>query len=617
MLLSGKDIHKTILQASNFRKTGKDLVICTDMPSNEFLHRHPNCYYVLFNEDLVFDHRIENTWHHPYSAYISESDYKETRDEANRIWHKFTASTSDRSIYFYRYVYYNHLVPILFVKGVLQKLLRLSFERVYLSESFKNASDISLNLWQPDTYNEKFIEWSIYPLVKEILAASRQKPFHYSVGDNNSHFQNRKRQLIWRSLINAVETSINLASMLIDVTFKPSLFNNCYDAGTKSKRVLIIAQTRKSAHLISNLRSQKISYQRLTVGAFYKLALGNSEIKSNPQYYINSPNNRPLDCLNEWINSSHDLHLQALPAALSKILDNYANVIITDNETDPILYYLNSSISVSTSNHIVVIPEGAMSNYHQNTEDVFMLFNHKRMLRCFIGSDEKEQSKLALSPHLMSSNLCETYVCGYNTSLKYSRALGRIIKAFLNLFGALRGKIIIYYNVPYLEKDSFLPRIYKLPKYQKYRHIIELLSSLPSSQFLFISSIRGAEPAVHLPQFKKICFSNLHWSILASIADLSIVSDSSIGPEIMLNGKPVLKWLPSPMITNDIFAYLDVLPSSVYRKVTNYSELLEAIEKMAVPLTTNLKCQDAIQEYIQQPRYHDLTRRIRTLVDSI
>lgn len=605
---------KSCKDTSSRNKVTQDLIICTEIPSDEFLASNTEAYYVLFDEDLMFDQRMKVHKHDPYSEFINELDYSKIRDESNRIWDCFTASVNNSNIFFYRYNYFNHLVPILFINNVIQKLLSMNFRRVWCSASFKSKRDIYLDLWQPDLFNQSFIEWSIYAITTDTLQALSQKPCHYAVNVKNNHTQKKKTQLILPYVINLVETSTNIVAMLLDNIFKPSFLNNKYSSRKNTKKVLIIAQPRKSAHLVSNMRKQHISYQRLSSQDFSELVLVNSGIEICLRFSIDSHINKPIDHLNDWINRSCLLHSQTLPTAFNRIFEQYANVFITDDETNPISYHLSKAISRFPGKYIVVIPEGAMSNFHQNKEDVFMLPNHKSMLRCFLGNDDLETNKVLSSPTSMVTNLFDSYICGYNTSLRFANIFGRIIKSIVKAAGVYHNKIIIYYNTPYIESHSFVPRMYCMPKHRKYKHMIELLSVLPSSRFLFICSVRGAEPALGLSQFKRIYFSNLHWSILASIADLSIVSDSSIGPEIMLIDKPVISWLPSPLITNDMFAYLDSLPPGLYRSVTSSFELLEAVSQMAFAQWTNPKFQDSIREFVQTPRYEELSHKIKSLI---
>ena len=581
-------------------ETSAHVVLCLTRPSRVASERFQKCKFIYIDGSIPFTNKQSVPNGTCLGEFLSKDEYKSIDDKISRQWHSLCSSANDATepeIRHIKYVYIKHLTPIAIFERSLELALKTyNPQRItFLESGSSQINRASLNTLYPHDLESSFIEWAAKKTISRLAKRQGARIDFYIDSNNFARSSNS------RSLINSnAEYLINILGRLSNYTYRAilELISNFTIKRTQKnrKRILLITQKPKSFQLRCFLKGIGIPFKNMSLEEFYCF-LGIEEASNKPEYQLQLPKDKdnilPDIFLKDWMIQMTKNQERFCRTAFKRYFRMFDSPLMTDAEHSAIVNRLSQEINAYPGWIICSLPEGGMSNFSQTDASHSVFEDHQSLVRGF-GS-QIEESDFS-SCHQAKG---ENFICGYGTALSSCHLLAPLVRRFITLKHFQRkNKKIAYVNAPFIYPYWWTSRTTHEPVHNKYRAMYDLIGQLLLGDYLIVASARGCTPNFMELFSDRIYFSNLNWSILASASDICIVSDSSIGPEILNLSRPVLKWTPDYFVSLDPFYYLTELGVKNFKEVKNVEEILPSADELIQKL-----CAQREGPHLNEPNY--------------
>jgi hypothetical protein len=563
----------------NMNQSSSHLVLSWVTPSQISLERYRECQFVFVNGNIAFSKNLIPLQGMFLGQFLSDDDYKVIDRSVSEMWDLFCIGEQARcipDINCFKYIYANHLTPLLIFQQSLHNMLhscRPDKVTILGMNPFHSPLCI-INTLHPKDVEPHFVEWASSRIL--VNSIKNYGATILSCADDGRALQHPflKTSFAWciERLVNVFSRRADdfqrLFQRLVESVNSVTVLNSSTDI----KKVLLITQPRKSVHLRHFLKMNRVNFVEMSLAefcAFLKIDV----CANNPEYQLNLPDSSldscPISFLEQWMLRVAFNQSKYCEYAFNRYFTRFRSPLITDAEYSSIVNLLSQKISRIEGWKICSIPEGASNNFTQTYYSRFFFEEHSNLIRGFCSQKEL----IDFNEHYFITD--RHFVCGYSTSVNSCRYLAPVIR-FLLLSTIAQSKLrkIAYINVPFLYSQWWSYRATHEPIHNKYRSMIDLIKQLSLDNYFIVASVRGCTRRFMESFDNIIYFSSLHWSILARVADICFVYDSSIGPEILNLSRPVVKWRPEYYVSVDMFSYLNDLVISNYQEVTDSGQIL-------------------------------------------
>ena len=479
-----------------------------------------------------------------YSDFISSNDHKYAKRLLENEWAARRESAHTPGLHYYEYAFSLYYTPCIFWEIAIRKAIgHFQPAKILVPDTVLKPKMVRL----PE--DPLLDEESIIRLLRAIVLHRCTATCAETLPRGGIYKRNRKKSL--RSTIRLVRPGRVLTKLLLSAELLPgylSYFPVQVDKSQKStKPLLIVAQALKARKLTNDLRLEKIKFDLLSYSELYEKIDALLSDRSEFEFRICVPErNDPGEILAEWLGTLSNYHDRVLDPCIPLLLAPYNKLFITDGDHCPVIRRIDNYIKSQANMWTCTIPEGGFDMYQYAGLEVFRLKDHDRLLRCTIS----ERSMQHASD--MWGSRARKLVIGYETRLKASGFIGRFVHRLLLALRITRGKPIIFYDYPYRShSDLGICRTNCSAYAEVIRNIQAMCEYLALHEYLVLTNAqRGAEIRPFAgPRF---IVSTLHWSLLASVADIVISTDSSIISECLNIQRPVVVWNPDTKRTNPL-----------------------------------------------------------------
>lgn len=563
--------------------------------------------HIFFDESLSLDSDLAQIKGIPFGEFLEEEDYEDARKLVNARWDELLKLKKSKALSYYAYIYFNHAFPIVFWRLAIERIIsKYNPDTVSVYYSLIANAAPRLEGWLVEHLDQHFLHWQLKELILSRFSELVDIRI-YPVNESLSDAQECKRSYL---LPHSVEFTINKLLTLIEEggyllrNYRNSLRRLVRRRDYKENPIAVIGQYGKFKGLLHGLASKGLFVRKATYEELWEM-LDASSLRNRDDFRFDiSTSDYSEDLLKiteDWICftcTNHDQHIHVL---VERFFAIFSSPLITDGEHDPLIHRLINQIELRDGWLAYMMPEGSAGIFLQKRGNSVSVTNAS-LVRAF-------NSALDLKAFNSRERKCvRSYVCGYGTSLRMSNIASLFGKVYLCLLGRKWRKTVIFYNLPHLYQGlSPLHRPLNLSLSRKYLDVADFLDSIDESKYTVIASTRGSVNAEHIPGSEKITFSHLHWSILAQIANICVFSDSSIGPEIINMGKPVIKWRPRTT-SDDPYWYLDELENyGIYARASTGEVLNDRMaELLRIRLDKNYPRTCISTQCLAQPNYSKL-----------
>lgn len=574
----------------------KVLVLCAELPDLRSIQNPKACHFILFRAELSLNSMFKEFSYETLDTFIEIKDYDQVRKQLDKEWQDFLKNNlSLPNLHHYHYHFSNNRTSVLFWQIFLEKIItKYRPELIYLPDNMSQPGILEL-CDEPSTKSFfKFLNWALRQSILLYSIQSGLNIVYYREVSNllNKQYQKRKYlDILFNRFLALWEKKSHYLSKL-----------TCLNNGG-IKPLLLVTQKPKAAQLLNAFVKNKIkyklsTYEKLKLELYKYSGLSRSRFTFRFQY---DQKTSTIDPLEKWLVSICRFHDSILDSNIHQLLDKYQSPFITDGQHDPMIRRVSDYISKTDNWLICTIPEGGLSFFSMEKNEIFLFRDHNNLVHC-LGS-EHDQEVYNRIDHASTS-----IVCGYNTAYQNSAFYGHILRKFLKWFCGARGKTIVFYDHhPFYNRDMGIVRTNAVDESRMYAGIRSLLRNLNTSDFYILTSTRGHYPKFSLLSGGKVYVSGLHFSILVQCADILISGQSSIILETLNLSKPVMCWHPFDEVPNH-FSFLNHVESNVYRPVSKEEDILKTTNFL---LTATQNEFYKYKKYLADPNYIGLIKIIQ------
>jgi hypothetical protein len=572
--------------------TNDHLVICTGIPILKTIPDPADCLFVLSNAEVLLRGELEQYPCVSLEDFLDPQDYDQVRHDLAEEWDVILQRYNSHTLlanYFFNFS--NCRTATLFWSRQLKRLFDwYKPKTIWLSKKILDKEPILLGD-DGDSFR-KFLAWAFQELLINASELQGCDIKYYEESFNTtkdiSNDKNLRNEII-ENFISRLICVIDKASHLTAKVLGNHL--------PSDKPILIVAQISKIHRLIDCLVKNKKPYRVFTYNQARNMLF---TIAGCPDAQFSFSINPFYDSsisltLENWLCSLSRFHETITDNAIASFLDKFNSPIITDGEHDPIVARINQFIAKEQSRKIFTIPEGGLNFFSFAKSERYHLPDHNNLVR-FLSSP----FDLQLCLKQENSHQCAK-VCGYGTSLRYSRFYGDILRLFLRLFKARGKRIIFYDHAPFDKEYIGIYRTNARPEKLMHSEVRSITDVFDRSLYHVITSNRGM-----ISKFKHSCqgsvsITRLHWSVLAWCADVVISRESTILLECLKLGRPVVFCDPYPDYPA-VYEYLKKVTSNGYRFVSDPGLVVHAVEQ----LMTEPPNQSLFDYYMSDPHYAEM-----------
>lgn len=553
-----------------------DLAFCIDKPDQGEFPTPANLVLISRNAKLLLDPNYEKYRFAAVDELISLCDHEKLRNELTEEWSNFQLFASVPTVQHYEYWFSITANSLLYWRHLIRNsLINYCPKIVYLPENcFAKPSQIS-------SYSE-FLKWGTYQILKEETKAYNIKLFRETPIKNTKGYHE-----YFSFRFDVVLDLIHLFSKLPQV-----LFARITHELKKSKDVIIICQPAKVAGLIRALRQKKVNLTVTNVPEIVGRSNLYGEISDNPILF--SGDETAIFAMQTYFRRFIDNVSLSYPQ-LRKFAETDGQLLLTDHETDPYILFLVDEF-LRNSKKVAFIPEG--TQHHNEATMRFFGYGHyikPGITKMVLANSEyhfwKSQgidNELIVTGYLGNTFIFNKTVYFFTKLLFFIRQL---VKGYLH-------KKVIFLPIE-ISSDLAGMHLGTTSTHQQIKLFEEFLSKVDFRKYTILAKARDLDMLIKLRMKYNgldILFTNhLAWQIQAEIADVVVVTNTSIGIESAALNKPLLIWN-----NTDLPSYADNVANidhNVIRKVVNSKDLPQTLELL---LQNRSKSSTAINYFFER-----------------
>lgn len=566
----------------------RNLYLVTDaLDVSALIHRDDSIYiYFDSNAFICSDSLIGQKFH--YSDFLSKSDHNEIDTMFRSYLSSFVSRYIDLNPNDFAFQLSFLVFPVFFWERALANIFKeINPSFIFVSNKCLTEEVLCLGSDLFGDSRKSFSEWSLrYCIDCVFKETSRHKEYYkYDDSSRSEPVLVPKAQRIiafCEKTINKLVSSIGSSSSVMSFL---CVYTSAVLFREEFRPILVSVQPGKVRRLRQLLWKQGRRIHNISPDELFRIIsseYGGAPASFSFSHHINNADVHPTALASLWFGALIKYYRQYIEPGIYDFMQAYRGEFITDASHHPIVHAISREIKRNKGWHISVLPEGGVNAYEQpKTERDLLLIEPHQNLTQYVSSRDVYNTILNMRP-------ChpDIRILGYDTTLPGSKIIGLAIRillqSYFRFFKCSRAQKIIFLEPAYVDSADFgISR----PSLISYAHMAKesdsLVQNVNFQDFIVIGNCRNKAHFCSL-RLPHLIHSRLHWSFLASAADVLITRDSSLALESLVNLKiPVLIWNNSNISFSNYKRVANRVGSSpVFSYVTNESHLQSCLSKL-------------------------------------
>ena len=469
------------------------------------------------------------------SIDITRNRFDDIANQVDRDWQRWLGNRADDKMRgYFSYIFYTTRTPIVHWRMSIALALELfNPTEVYLyGDGGAKTDEISSR--------DEFLRWARQAIVHEaaphVVRVSASCPRKVGLLSRVERIRpDRSLDFLW-----ALNTKVRKVIRGLGARYLRRFTSGKSASFTEPPRVVVLGQERKITVLLAYLNSRNIPFSTVSVAGLVKSTTNG---RKKPVSVITdcSPKEVVDEVFYRLMDSSVG-ELKADRAALIEFASRPWQILMTDHEFDPHARFLADE-AVARGKTVVLTPEGMQTLANPSVRPYFYnwFFDAPGLTRFAVNEQEADYYTRTFSADRI-------IVSGYLAATELPRhatfpVLSLLVEKLLRSHRGPRKMALV--NVDHAGPLG-LGRAGQQDMHSEILSIERLIFTLTQLGWAICVTSKATDSFEYLrSRFAGLpvwCFSRVNWQVLAQACDIVVQRDSSLGPEALKLGIPVLVW---------------------------------------------------------------------------